>query len=95
MNRKKFDRLEEQLDKFLQEMKDDYFKEYIEESIPKGWVNIEEYLPQCLGGDFVTKGYSSYKVLDKDGNEFESKVNDSKIWYYKAKESGITHWWNE
>jgi len=61
---------------------------------PKGWLNIEEHLPMMYAID-IMQGYSLFKVKDKDGNEFESGVSDHNLWYYTAKEAGITHWWNE
>ena len=60
---------------------------------PKGWLSIEEYLPMMYAIDII-QGYTIYKVKDKDGNEFESAVSDHNVWYYVAKEAGITHWWN-
>lgn len=60
---------------------------------PKGWLDIEEYLPMMYAID-IGKGYSVYKVKDKDGKEFETGVSDHNVWYYMAKEIGITHWWN-
>lgn len=59
----------------------------------KGWVSIEEYLPMMHAVDSM-QGYTLYKVKDKDGNEFESAVSDHNVWYYMAKEAGITHWLN-
>jgi len=60
---------------------------------PKGWLSIEEHLPMMYAIDMV-QGYTLYKVKDKDGNEFGSAVSDHNVWYYMAKEAGITHWWN-
>ena len=73
-------------------------KEELEElfpiiNIPKGWVSIEDHLPMMLAVDFLTG--TAYKVKDKDGNEFESIVGDHNVWYYSAKEQGITHWYNQ
>lgn len=62
--------------------------------IPAGWVDIEEHLPMMLAIDYF-KGGTVYKVKDKNGNEFVSSVMDHSIWYYLAKEAGVTHWWNE
>ncbi len=42
--------------------------------------------------------------IDRDGyikiqglweNEFESIVGDHHVWYYMAKDNGVTHWWHE
>lgn len=74
---------------------EDIEKYFPPDNTPKGWVSIEEHLPMCTVDDFVEKGYSIYKVKDKHGNEFQSTVTDHNIWYYRAKEQGVTHWWNE
>jgi hypothetical protein len=60
---------------------------------PKGWLSIEKHLPMMYATDMV-QGYTLYKVKDKNGNEFGSAVSDHNVWYYMAKEAGITHWWN-
>ena len=87
----------------LQKRWDDAFDNITQEEIdkffppdtrPKGWLSIEEYLPMMYAKD-MRQGYSLYKVKDKDGNEFTSGVADHNTWYYRAKENGITHWWNE
>lgn len=70
-----------------------WFKEHHEE-VPQGWVSIEDHLPKWMGMD-VAKGYSEYRVKDKDGNEGISYVTDHTMWYYRAKDQGITHWYNE
>ena len=64
------------------------------DTTPKGWLSIEEHLPGWLAKD-VMQGYSVYKVRHKDGTEFESAVTDHGLWYYLAKEAGVTHWLNE
>jgi hypothetical protein len=61
---------------------------------PKGWLSIEEHLPMMFGVD-IAQGYSVFKVRDIEGKEFESMVSDHNVWYYLAKEAGITHWLNE
>jgi len=88
------EKFEKALSNITKEELEEYFKELEEPEPPKGWVSIEEYLPKCLAIDFVKQGYSTYKVMDKNGNEFESFVCDHSIWYYTAKDAGITHWWN-
>ncbi len=60
---------------------------------PKGWVDIEEHLPQMLAQD-IGAG-TRYKVKLSDGTEDYSLVGDHNVWYYEAKEAGVTHWWNE
>ena len=83
-------KLDEALANMTQEEIDKYFPP---DTRPKGWLSIEEYLPMMYGID-IMQGYKLYKVKDKDGNEFESAVSDHNVWYYMAKEAGITHWWN-
>lgn len=69
-------------------------RERFSDNRPKGWLSIDGYLPMMLAKD-IMKGYSTYKVKDKYGNEFNTHVSDHNIWYYEAKELGITHWLNE
>jgi len=69
-------------------------KYFPDDIIPKGWVDIEDHLPQWMCKD-VEQGFSIYKVKYKDGKEFETAVTDHNIWYYDAKAVGITHWWND
>jgi hypothetical protein len=83
-------KLGEALANMTQEEIDKYFPP---DTRPKGWLSIEEYLPMMYAID-IMQGYTLYKVKDKDGNEFESTVSDHNVWYYMAKEAGITHWWN-
>ena len=64
------------------------------DTTPKGWLSIEDHLPMFMGND-IMRGYSEYKVKDKDGKEFKTCVTDHMIWYYEAKEIGITHWFND
>lgn len=85
------DKLRESLVNISQEEVDKYFPK---DTKPKGWISIEDYLPMMYTID-IMQGYTLYKVKDKDGNEFESAVSDHNVWYYMAKEAGITHWWNE
>jgi len=72
----------------------DELKERFRDKTPKGWISIEEHLPKMLAKD-IMQGFSIFKVKDKDGNEFDSGVSDHNIWYYEAKEAGITHWLNK
>jgi hypothetical protein len=83
-------KLDEALANMTQEEIDKYFPP---DTRPKGWLSIEEYLPMMCAID-IMQGYTLYKVKDKDGNEFESAVSDHNVWYYMAKDAGITHWWN-
>lgn len=81
-----FDNLSEE---DIERIKQEYFPE---STVPKGWVSIEEYLPQFLVKD-VEVGYSTYKVRNEE--EFYMDVTDPNIFYYRAKELGITHWYNK
>ncbi len=84
-------KIKESLDNLTEEEINEYFPP---DTRPKGWLSIEEYLPKMYAIDII-QGYTLYKVKDKEGNEFESGVSDHNMWYYFAKEEGITHWWNE
>jgi hypothetical protein len=75
----------------LEKMREDFKSQ--EESIPNGWLDIELYLPQMLAKD-IFQGYSTYKVMNVDGEIFETIVSDHNVWYYQAKKQGITHWFN-
>ena len=92
-------KLNKKFDEALKKLKNMSFEEFEKhfqaDTRPHGWLNIEDYLPECYVQDFVKQGYSIFKVRDKDGNEFESKILDHNTWYYDAKKQGITHWWNE
>lgn len=86
-----FKKLEEALDNMTDEEIEKFFPP---DTIPKGWLSIEEYLPMWLAKDFQ-QGYSIYLVRNNRGEEFLSAVGDHNVWYYEAKEAGITHWFNE
>jgi hypothetical protein len=91
-----YKKLSRRFDKILEKITPEELEKYCpKDTRPTGWISIEDDLPRCIGIDFVNQGYSIYKVLDKDGNEFFSRVCDHNIWYYGAKEQGITHWWHE
>ena len=85
-------KLEEAIKNMTPEEWEKYFPK---DTRPHGWISIEDSLPACMAGDFVDKGYTSVKVKDKDGKEYDTKVCDSLIWYYLVKEHGVTHWWHE
>lgn len=74
---------------------EDIAKYFPKDTTPKGWISIEDYLPKCLAMDFITQGYSVYKVRNEIGEESLSRVADHDTWYYRVKEDGITHWLNE
>lgn len=76
----------------VQKLVDEYFPE---DTRPTGWISIEDDLPACMTMDYVEKGYTTVKVKDKDGNEYDTRVGDSLTWYYDVKKNGVTHWWYE
>jgi hypothetical protein len=86
--------LQKHLDSLSDEEIQEIRKKYFTDDRPKGWLSIEEHLPMMLVRD-IKKGYSTFKVRDKGGNEFESNVCDHNTWYFIAKEIGITHWFND
>ena len=92
-----FKEMEKKLDEVLENMTDEEIEKYFPKSkTPKGWVSIEDELPQCMAMDFITQGYSEYRVKDKDRNEFITRVTDHMVWYHMiAKQNNITHWFNE
>ncbi len=69
-------------------------QEHFRDKRPKGWLSIEEHLPMMYAKD-VGQWYSEFKVKFDDGKEGVSRVGDGNMWYYHAKEEGITHWFNE
>lgn len=75
----------------VEEMRAKYFPP---DTRPKGWISIEDSLPQMMAMD-IFQGGTMYKVKYADGEENFSMVSDHNTWYYMAKEEGITHWWNE
>ena len=68
--------------------------EHFRDKRPKGWLSIEEHLPMMYAID-ITEGYSVFKVRYADGKEGTTKVSDHNTWYYRAKDEGITHWFNK
>lgn len=70
----------------LEELREKYFKQHV---LPKGWISIEDELPQWLAKD-VARGYTEYKVKYENGTESTTWVTDPNTWYYYAKEAGIT-----
>jgi len=97
MDKEKYNNLADEFKKHLQNMTPEQkaeMEEHFRDKAPKGWVDIEKSLPQCTVEDYCEKGYSVYKVKDKDGKEFQSAVTDHSLWYYEARAIGITHWWN-
>ena len=90
-----FDKMRKDLKEALENMSQEEIDKYFPpDTRPKGWLSIEDYLPQMYAVD-IMQGYTLYKVKDKDGKEFESAVCDHNVWYYHAKDLGITHWWND
>jgi hypothetical protein len=88
------DALRKHLDSLSQEEIEEIREKYFKDKRPKGWLSIEEHLPMMFAVD-IMQGYSVFKVRDKYGNEFETRVADHNTWYYHAKEIGITEWFNE
>lgn len=85
------------MQKFLENMTEADKAELVEhfkDETPKGWISIEDHLPHMLAMD-IEQGYTEYKVRCSDGSEGVSWVSDHNMWYYRAKEAGITHWINE
>lgn len=99
MEKDKLDECAENFRKHLASLTDEEKENLLPkiEPIPLGWLSIEEHLPAVTVGDFLNNNalIKIIKVKDKDGNEFMSQVGDHMIWYYGAKEVGITHWLNE
>lgn len=87
------DKLQEYLDSLSESDKED-LRNYFADKRPKGWLSIDEHLPMMLAGD-ISRGYSVFKVRYSDGAEGITKVADHAVWFYDAKEAGITHWFNE
>jgi hypothetical protein len=90
-----FHRILTALEKLSPEELDELWKRSGDPEIPKGWVSVNDHLPKWLSGD-VEKGFTTYKVRDKDGNEFESDVVDHQVWWHRdAIPMNITHWWKD
>lgn len=62
--------------------------------VPKGWVSIEEHLPMMYAKD-IMQGYTEYKVKFENNKTGKTFVSDHNTWYYRAKDEGITHWFNK
>ena len=89
------DKMAKQLEKALKNLtQEDIDKYFPDRKVPKGWVSIEEHLPMWYAID-VAQGYSEYKIKYADGKEDTTRVTDHSLWYYEAKERGVTHWWND
>lgn len=94
--------LNERAEKFGELLKDnplsqeDIEKYFPPDNTPKGWVSIEDHLPAVTVDDFLNNDAIVRIVLvkDKNGNEFRTQVGDHNVWYYIAREAGVTHWWN-
>lgn len=66
----------------------------LNKTIPKGWVDIDEYVPNLKTEDLLNP-VTSCRVRYKDGNEGTITFGYQTTWYDKAKMLGITHWYNE
>lgn len=82
--------------KLIEELSEEELKYFFTfSSLPKGWISVEDHLPQWLAED-VKQGYSVYKVKNSNGEEFETTVADHTYWYYIiAIPQKITHWYND
>ncbi len=76
-------------------IKEHFAKMFTGEVVPSGWISIEEHLPMVDVEDFISKGYSEFKVKYANGKTGKGYVTDHNTWYYYSKEQGITHWFNE
>ncbi len=98
MSKLALDKIEKSIDaaiKALENMSpEEREKWFPKDTRPTGWISIEDSLPAMYAID-IMQGYTIYKVKYADGHEDESWVSDHNMWYYRAKEQGITHWWHE
>lgn len=97
MKEDKFSKCLDALEEYLANQTDkerEEMMEFFRDDTPKGWCNIEEYLPKLIAMD-VMQGYSEYKVKYRDGSEGLTRVADHSTWYYYAREEGIVSWFNE
>lgn len=89
------------LDQHIRNMTEDDWDKYFPDRHKKQveeWVNIEDELPVvrcCDIGRNEAFLARVVKVKDINGKEFHSQVGDHLMWYYMAKENGITHWYRE
>lgn len=90
---KSIDALKHHLANMTEEEKAE-MKEHFRDKRPKGWLSIEEHLPMMFAKD-IMKGCSKFKVRYADGKEGFTYVADHNTWYYRAKDEGITHWFNK
>lgn len=81
------------IDSLTEEELDELRERFKGPEIPIGWVSIEDHLPMMCASDLM-KGYTEYRVKYENGNEGTTGVSDHNMWYYEAKESGVTHWYN-
>lgn len=59
--------MDELISVMLSQMTKEDFDKYCPEDLtPKGWVDIEEALPQLSADDYFKDGYSMYKVIRND-----------------------------
>lgn len=86
-------KLTEHLDNMSEEEKKETV-EYFRDKRPTGWLKIDDHLPYMSAIDMFSGG-TTFNVRYEDGSESTSTVMDHNIWYYEAKEAGITHWLNK
>lgn len=95
MTEERWDEMHRKLEEALNSMtEEDWQKYFPKDNRPKGWLSIEDHLPYCDALDYFSGG-TVIKVRNTSGEEFESKVIDHNIWYYRMKELGVTHWYNK
>jgi hypothetical protein len=57
------------------------------------WISVEESLPMVTVDDFLNNNELSKAILVTNGIDMRLDfVGDHNVWYYVAKEAGITHW---
>lgn len=84
--------LQQYIDETPEEERIKFIDMFKGDSIPEGWISIEDHLPKCLAVDFMTG--TSYLVRNISGEVWYTSVMDHDAWYHIAKRMGITHWWN-
>jgi hypothetical protein len=85
------EKFRESLKSMTKEEKEKYFPK---DTKPKGWISIEDHLPMMMARD-ILQGGTKYRVKYINGSEGETMVSDHNVWYYLAKDAGVTHWFNK
>ena len=99
MKKEIWEKLQAKINSITPEEMQEWHEEYERKNPPppKGWISIEDHLPQILVKDFIEGRPTIYKVKDKNGKEFEiGQGGDALVWKYMyAEPLGITHWFNK